>query len=77
MQIEDGGGTGRKAIINDENRLLTYAISEGEEHHANEDGLAQAQVIMQPLTGPRAGSIKFKQLIRKVLSLIKNKRMTL
>lgn len=33
--IEDGLGTGKKAGVNSENRLLTHAVTQSLEHHAN------------------------------------------
>lgn len=41
MQIEDGKGSGNKAQVNDENQLITSAVTQGEiEHESEENGAA-------------------------------------
>ena len=51
MFIDDGKGSGRRAGINDENRLLTDSVSASVEHHINHhDGLSFNVVIDQAPT---------------------------
>ena len=37
LQIEDGVGSGRKALVTTENRLGTDSVTQTQEHHANEE----------------------------------------
>ena len=51
MQIEDGAGTGFKALVNTTNQLAVTAISSSVEHHVNHhDGQAYSALFAQAAT---------------------------
>lgn len=45
--IEDGLGTGKKAGVNSENRLLTHAVTQSLEHHANSEEKQAYHLLFQ------------------------------
>lgn len=51
MMIEDGKGSGKKAEVTTRNKLSVYAVTESEEHDANETGRAYSIPFSATPTG--------------------------